>query len=141
MAEIIAQAIREEGVDCQLKQVQEVDSRELLDYDCILIGSPTYYGSMAYEVKKLLDESVQFHKKLDGKIGGAFSSSANLAGGNETTILDILNAMLIHGMIVQGNPSGDHYGPVSIGKPDARAESNCKEYGRRVARLVKRLKG
>lgn len=106
-----------------------------------MIGSPTYYGSMAWEIKKLLDESVQFHGKLDGKIGGAFSSSANVAGGNETTILDILNAMLIHGMIVEGNPSGDHYGPVSLGKPDARAESNCKKYAKRIAQLIKKVSG
>ena len=44
---------------------------------------------------------------------------------NETTILDILNAFLIHGMIIQGDPQGDHYGPVAIGSPDARRTKEC----------------
>ena len=96
---------------------------------------------MASEVKRLLDESVSFHGSLDGKVGGAFSSSANIGGGNETAILDILNAMLIHGMIIQGDPSGDHYGPVSINKPDKRVEAQCQRYGKRIAKLIKRVKG
>ncbi|MBU4140306.1 MAG: flavodoxin family protein, partial [Candidatus Omnitrophica bacterium] len=100
---------------------------------------PTYYGSMAYQIKQLLDESVEFHGELAGKVGAAFSSSANVGGGNETTILDIICAMLIHGMIVQGDSSGDHYGPVAIGAPDARASKQCKRLGQRVAELVKKL--
>jgi NAD(P)H dehydrogenase (quinone) len=78
---------------------------------------------------------------LDGRVGAAFSSSANIGGGNETTILDILNAMLIHGMMVQGDPQGDHYGPVAIGAPDARATRECLRLGSRVAKLVKRISG
>jgi len=96
---------------------------------------------MAAEIKKLLDDSVKFHGKLEGKVGAAFASSANVGGGNETTILDILNAMLIHGMIVQGDWQGDHYGPVAIGAPDARANKECLRMGSRIARLVKRIKG
>jgi multimeric flavodoxin WrbA len=69
-------------------------------------GSPTYYGTMAWELKKLLDESVKFHGKLRGKVGGAFTSSANVGGGNETTVLDILKALLIHGMVVARRPPG-----------------------------------
>ena len=79
-------------------------------------------------------------KKMAELIGGAFSSAANIGGGNETTILSILQAMLIHGMIVQGNPKGDHYGPVSIGSPDERVKKQCRELGQRVASLVKKLK-
>ena len=138
MAEIITSSIKANGVDCDLKKAEEVESKDLLNYDAVLIGSPTYYGSMAAEIKKLLDLSVQFHGKLDGKIGGAFSSAANVGGGNETTISGIINAMLIHGMIVQGDYKGDHYGPVSIGRPDARAEANCLRFGERIAALVKR---
>ncbi len=141
MAEVIADAIQKEGVECDLKSTSEIDANKLLDYDAIIIGSPTYYGTMAAEIKALLDESVNFHGRLDGKIGGAFSSSANVGGGNETTVLDIINAMLIHGMIIQGDPKGDHYGPVSIGSPDGRAISNCKRFGKRMAELIKKIKG
>ncbi len=141
MAESIAGAIEKEGLEVTVRDVRQVKPEELLKCDGLVIGSPTYYGSMAGEIKKLLDETVKFHGKLDGKIGAAFSSSANIAGGNETTILDILNAMLIHGMIIQGDPQGDHYGPVAIGAPDARASKECLRRGARFAKLVKKISG
>jgi NAD(P)H dehydrogenase (quinone) len=139
MAESIVEGIKKEGIDVVMKAVSEVDVDELLKYEAIVIGSPTYYGTMSAEIKRLLDDSVKFHGKLDGKIGAAFASSANIAGGNETTILDILNAMLIHGMIIHGDPQGDHYGPVAIGAPDARSVKECVRLGSRVAKLVKKL--
>ena len=139
MAGLVAEGVKSEGVDVELKNVEEVKARELLKADGIIIGSPTYYGSMAYQIKQLLDESVEFHGDLAGRVGAAFSSSANVGGGNETTILDIICAMLIHGMIVQGDSNGDHYGPVAIGAPDARASKQCKRLGQRVAKLVKKL--
>ena len=139
MAKLISEGIQAEGVDVVVKRVQETGVDELLQYDGIVAGSPTYYGSMAWELKKLFDESVKFHGKLDGKVGAAFSSAANIGGGNETTILDIVNAMLIHGMVVQGDPSGDHYGRVSIGAPDSRVEEQCRRAGQRIARLVRKL--
>lgn len=141
MAELVVEGIKKEEVETVLKDVKDVDADELLKYDAVVIGSPTYYGTMSSEIKKLLDDSVKFHGRLEGKVGAAFASSANVAGGNETTILDILNAMLIHGMIIQGDPQGDHYGAVAIGAPDARATKECVRLGSRVARLVKKISG
>ncbi|MGC8863439.1 MAG: flavodoxin family protein [Armatimonadota bacterium] len=141
MAKLIEEGVKAGGVEALTKRVQDTTAEELLEYDGIVAGSPTYYGSMAWELKKLFDESVRFHGKLDGKVGAAFSSAANIGGGNETTILDILNAMLIHGMIVQGDPQGDHYGRVSINAPDERVETQCRRTGERVAALVKKLAG
>jgi NAD(P)H dehydrogenase (quinone) len=138
MAESIVEGVNKESTEVVIKAVKDVQVDELLKYEAIIIGSPTYYGTMAAEIKKLLDDSVKFHGKLDGKIGAAFSSSANIAGGNETTILDILHAMLIHGMIIQGDPLGDHYGPVAIGEPDTRAARECVRLGSRIAQLVKK---
>lgn len=139
MAQIVAQGAQEEKVDVELKDVGKIHAEDLLNTDGIIIGSPTYYGLPAAPIKKLLDESVEYHGELEGKIGGAFSSSANIGGGNETTILAILQAFLIHGMIIQGTSSGDHYGPVSIGAPDKRSEKQCKALGRRVAQLALKL--
>lgn len=141
MAEHIAESIRSENVEVEVRDVNNIKADILLEYDAIIVGSPTYYGSMAGGIKKFFDESVKFHGKLDGKVGAAFSSSGQVGGGNETTILNILNAMLIHGMIVQGDWQGDHYGPVSIGFPDDRAEKMCIRMGKRIAQLVKKLKG
>ncbi len=139
MAKSIVEGIEKEGVEPVIKAVKDVDVNELLKYEGIIIGSPTYYGTVAAEIKKLLDESVKLHGKLDGKVGAAFSSSANIAGGNETTILGILNAMLIHGMIIQGDPLGDHYGPVAIGEPDDRSVRECVRLGSRVAKLLSKI--
>lgn len=140
MAKLVEEGIKQEGLAVETKKVEEVELEELLEVDGIIIGSPTYYGSMATPIKELLDKSVAFHGKLEGKVGAAFSSSANIGGGNETTITDILKAFLIHGMIIQGDPQGGHYGVVSIGAPDSRVESQCKRLGERVARLVKKIK-
>jgi NAD(P)H dehydrogenase (quinone) len=139
MAEEIAEGVKKEKVTVELKKAGEVKVDDLLNYEGIIIGSPTYYGTMAYPIKKLLDDSVKFHGKLEGRVGAAFTSSANIGGGNETTILDILNAMLIHGMVIRGDSQGDHYGPVAIGAPDARALKQCRRLGERVARLAKQL--
>ena len=139
MAELVAEGARGAGADVDLEKVAETQAQGLLGYDGIIAGAPTYYGLMSAELKRLFDESVQFHGQLAGKVGGAFSSSANIGGGNETTILSILQAMLIHGMVVQGTASGDHYGPVAIGAPDDRAAEQCRSLGRRVAELADRL--
>jgi len=142
MAEAVAQGAGGiEGAVVDVRPVEETKPTDLLEYDGILLGSPTYYGSMAAELKQLLDESVAFHGRLAGKVGGAFSSSANVGGGNETTVLDLLKAMLIHGMIVQGSAQGDHYGPVAIGDVDARSGGECRKLGRIVAELAVKLHG
>jgi len=140
MAELISEGIKKEEVEAAVRDVKDVTPEDLLKCDGLVIGSPTYYGSMSAEIKKLLDDSVKFHGKLDGICGAAFSSSANIAGGNETTILDILNAFLIHGMIIQGDFQGDHYGPVAIGAPDARSQKECLRMGSRFAKLIKKCR-
>jgi NAD(P)H dehydrogenase (quinone) len=139
MAETIADAMKQAKLPTKCKSVDEVKVDDLLSTDAIVVGSPTYYGRMAAPIAQLFDDSVSKHGKLDGKIGAAFSSSANIGGGNETTIVSIINMMLIHGMTVQGDPQGDHYGPVSIGKPDDRVISQCRRRGQRIAELAKKL--
>lgn len=140
MANIIYKVIKEEDIDVICKKADSISIDELLNYDGIIFGSPTYYGSMAWQIKKILDESVKYHGQLEGKIGAAFSSAANIGGGNETTILDILHAFLIHGMIVKGFSDGDHYGPISIGRPDERVEKQCTKLGKEISVLAKKIK-
>jgi NAD(P)H dehydrogenase (quinone) len=141
MAQIIAKAMNDGGLQTECKSVDKVKADDLPGYDAIVMGSPTYYGQMASPLKQLIDETVSRHGDLDGKVGGAFTSAANIGGGNETTIVGIIEGMLIAGMIVQGDPQGDHYGPVSIGKPDKRVRKQCTRRGQRIADLTKRLLG
>lgn len=140
MAEEIAKAAEAAGAKVDLLNVEQIDYKTLPDYDCLVMGSPTYYGQMAAEVKELFDKSVKVHGKLAGRLGGAFASSGRRAGGNETTVLSILNAWLVHGMLVSGTPGSDHYGPVSVGAPDKDALKSCAEYGGRLVEQAKLLR-
>ena len=139
MAEYVAQGVKDAGAEVILKAVKDVKVEEMLDADGIILGSPTYYGHSAGILRSFLDESVKLHGKLAGKVGGAFASSANIGGGNETTVLDIIHALLIHGMIVAGESKGDHYGPVAIGKPDEKVRKRCLILGKSVAELAEKL--
>jgi NAD(P)H dehydrogenase (quinone) len=139
MADLVTEGVRESGAAVTVKSVDKASVDELPAYDGIIMGSPVYFGTMAAELKKFLDDSIKYHGDLTGKVGGAFASSGGVAGGNETTILDILKALLIHGMIVPGNVHGDHYGPVAVGAPDARSEKQCRILGKLVGDLCLRL--
>jgi NAD(P)H dehydrogenase (quinone) len=139
MAETIAAAMSAAGLDTECRPVEKVQSDDLVGYDAIVLGSPCYYGQMAAPMKQLIDDLVSRHGQLNGKVGAAFASSANVGGGSETTAMGIIQAMLIAGMIVQGDPQGAHYGPLSVGRPDEKAKQQCERRGQRVADLTKRL--
>lgn len=143
MAEKVAEGATNSDVETEvdLKYIEDVDIDSLLDYDAFVVGSPTYYGNAAAEIKEFIDKSIAHHGDLEGMVAGAFSSSANAGGGNETTIISLLQNLLVHGMIVQGMPDGDHYGPIVIGNPEEEELQQCKRYGRRIAELVEKVKG
>lgn len=128
-----------EGVEAVSKKVDDASVDDLERADGIIIGSPTFYGLMSGKVKLLIDKSVKIHGKLAGKVGGAFTSSGGAASGAETTLLSILEAMLIHGMVVQGRHDHEHYGAAALGAPDKKAVESCRELGRRVASLALKL--
>ncbi len=141
MALAVAEGAREiKGVTVDVKKVDKTTVEDLLGADGIVMGSPTYYGLMSAKLKALFDESVKIHGKLEGKVGAAFTSSGRTATGAETTILSILQAMLVHGMIVQGRANDKHYGAAAVGSPRERDLKTCKVLGKRVANLIKKLK-
>jgi len=141
MAQLVADGAEAAGADVKLRTPDDTTLEDLQEADAILLGSPTYYGHSAAAMRALLERSVRLHGKLEGKVGGAFSSSHNIGGGNETTVLDLIHALLIHGMIVQGFADGDHYGPVSIGAPDERVSEQARRFGEKNARLAAKLTG
>jgi len=141
MAFAVAEGAKQiKGVEVIVKRVDQTRVKDLSKADGIIMGSPTYYGQMSARLKALIDESVKIHGKLEGKIGAAFTSSGGTATGAETTILSILQAMLVHGMIVQGRADNKHYGAAAVGSPRKKGLESCKELGKRVASLVVRLK-
>jgi NAD(P)H dehydrogenase (quinone) len=122
-----------------VKPVDQCAVDDLLAADAIIMGTPVYYGTMAAELKKLIDDSVTHHGDLVGKVGGAFATCGTTGGGAETAVLDILKAWLIHGMIIQGEALGSHYGPVCVGAPDQHAREECLKLGKAVATLALKL--
>jgi NAD(P)H dehydrogenase (quinone) len=127
------------GVEVTVKKAEQTSPDDLLGADAIIMGSPTYFGQMSAKLKALIDESIKVHKKLGGKVGAAFTSSGGTASGAETTLLSILQAMLIHGMVVSGNAAGRHYGVAVSGAPKTQDLESCEELGRKVATLAKKL--
>lgn len=141
MASAVAEGAKMvKGVKVVVKNVDRVCNEDFVNADGIVLGSPTYYGMMSGKLKTLIDNSVKIHGKLDGKVGAAFTSSGGVASGAETTLLSILQAMLIHGMIVHGRTDAKHYGAASVGSPKKKDFESCKDVGKRVADLVTKLK-
>jgi NAD(P)H dehydrogenase (quinone) len=146
--EALARAVAEgvgqvEGVECLVRKASEVTQDDLVSSDGVIAGSPVYFGTMAAELKQVIDRFVHVRNRMENKVGAAFATSADPSGGKETTILSILQAMLIYGMIVVGDPmdATGHYGAACVERPDAAAAANGAKLGRRVAELVKRLAG
>jgi NAD(P)H dehydrogenase (quinone) len=137
MAHAVAEGVKEvKSVKVKVKRVDKATLNDLLDADGIIMGSPTYFGQMSDRLKEYVDESVKIYGKLKGKVGAAFTSAGGTATGAETTILSILQAMLIHGMIVQGRHNAQHYGAAAVRAPNKREIESCRDLGRRVASLV-----
>jgi NAD(P)H dehydrogenase (quinone) len=137
MADAVAEGVRKvEGASVVVMNVDKAKLDDLLAADAIILGSPTYYGNMSGRMKELIDQTFNIHGKLKGKVGGAFTSSGGTACGAETTLLAMLQAMLVHGMIVQGRPDDKHYGATALEEPDEQAIGYCTELGGRVAGLA-----
>jgi len=142
IARAMAAGAREvKGSNVKLKPIRATTLRDLKWADAIILGSPTYYGDMAADVKNLFDRSVAIHGSLQGRVGGAFTSSGGVASGAETTLLSMIQAMLVHGMIVSGHSEGQHYGVAIVGAPNARQSKFCKRRGKQVAELAAKLAG
>lgn len=139
MAKMIVENLAQKGVSVDLKKVEEISVDSLPEYDGYIIGSPNYFGSMAAEVKKFIDESVKYYRKIEGKLVSAFTSTGMIGGGGETVCLDILKAFLIHGCICLGFTRLGHYGPVSIGKPDERIKKEIQEMTDKYVEILNRI--
>jgi len=142
MAKAVAKgAGKVKGTEVVLLKVDKAKMGDLTGSDGIVIGSPTYYGNMSGKMKTFIDRSFAVHGKLVGRAGGAFTSSGDTACGAETTLLSILKAMMIHGMVIQGRCENKHYGPTAVEAPNKDELALCEELGKRVANLASALRG
>jgi NAD(P)H dehydrogenase (quinone) len=135
MANAVAEGARGTGATVDLKRVPETVPEEIarqayfkLDqaapvakiedleqYDAILIGAPTRFGRMPSQLAAFLDQAGGLWARgaLNGKVGGAFTSSATQHGGNETTLFSIITNLLHFGMTIVGLPYS-HQGQMTI---------------------------
>ena len=142
LADRIAEGVESiSGAKALLKSTQEVKKEDFVDSAGIIAGSPVYFGAMAWDLKRVFDEYVVIRKKMEDKVGAAFATSGDPSGGKETTIISIIQCLLIYGMIVVGDPmdATGHYGVACVGAPDEKISENGRKLGRRVAELCKKL--
>jgi NAD(P)H dehydrogenase (quinone) len=143
LAEAIAAGVGSaEDVEAVLKTTEEVTKEDFLRSDGIIAGSPVYFGGMAAELKGVFDRFVTVRQKMGNKIGAAFTTSGDQSGGKETTMFSIIQALMIYGMIIAGDPldATGHYGVSCTGTPDEKTLENARKLGKRVALLAKKLK-
>ncbi len=142
LAETILKGVESvDGVKGVLKHTDDVTKEDFVSSNGVIAGSPVYFGVMAAQLKKIFDEFVGVRKKMEGKVGAAFATSADPSGGKETTMMSIIQVMLIYGMVIVGDPMSatGHFGTACVGAPDRGSLENGMKLGRRVAELAKKL--
>ena len=117
LAHEIAAGAREAGASADVKRVPELlspeaakaanyklDQNDFAEYDAIVVGTGTRFGRMSSQMASFLDPAGGLWAKgaLQGKVGGAFASSATQHGGQETTLFTIITNLLHFGMTVVG---------------------------------------
>jgi len=178
MADLIARGIEQSGtIEARVRTVPAVSSNceatepavpaegavyctedDLRHCAGLILGSPTRFGNMAAPLKYFLDSTggLWVSGALINKPAAVFTSSSSLHGGQESTLLSMLNPLLHHGMVVCGLPyslpdlntttsGGTPYGPShhagpNSDQPISEAESRlCLALGQRIAELACRL--
>jgi NAD(P)H dehydrogenase (quinone) len=142
MASAVVEGVRSlASAECIMKTAAEVTNADWVDADAIIVGSPTYFGQMATEVKAVIDATAEVYGQLEGKVGAAFTTSGGAGCGHELTNMSILTAMLVSGMVVEGTTKGPHFGPFAVGKPGEAELAEARAMGMRVVRLAQKLFG
>ena len=126
MAQAVAEGARSAGATVDIKRVPETVSEEiakkahfkldqaapvatvndLTNYDAIIVGCPTRYGRMVSQMASFLDQTggLWASGALNGKVGGAFTSTATQHGGQEVTLFSIITNLMHLGLTIVGLP-------------------------------------
>ncbi len=135
MANAVAEGARAAGAQVDVKRVPETVPEEIargahfkLDqaapiatvaelehYDAIIVGTGTRFGRISSQMAAFLDQAGGLWARgaLNGKVGGAFTSTASQHGGQETTLFSIITNLLHFGMTVVGLPYS-HQGQMGV---------------------------
>ncbi len=141
LAQNIARGVEAGGGEAVIRTTADVTRDDFLEAAGVIAGSPVYFGVMAAELKRIFDEFVSTRRRMENKVGAAFATGGHPTGGKETTIISIIQCMLIYGMIIAGDPmdASGHYGVGCVGAPDDTAAGDGFQLGQRVAGLCARL--
>ena len=131
-------------------------------YDAIIVGAPTRFGRMPSQMAAFWDTAGPLWATgaLNGKVGGAFSSTATQHGGQETTLFSIITNLLHFGLTIVGLnygfagqmgvkevTGGSPYGATTITDgdgsrlPSANELAGARYQGRTIAETAKKLHG
>jgi multimeric flavodoxin WrbA len=160
----IAQSVAE-GANAQLiaidadGNITESDWAALDSADAILMGSPTYMGSVSWQFKKFADASSKqwMSGAWKDKVAGGFTISANLSGDKLSTLQYFITLSMQLGMVWVGqaipndgnlNRLGSSSGLMTQVGPTSPAADipkgdldTAKAYGARVAQMAAKLRG
>lgn len=126
MAKAVAEGARSTGATVDIKRVPELvpeavakasyykldqeapiaKVEDLEQYDAIIVGTGTRFGRMSSQMANFLDQAGGLWARgaLNGKVGGAFTSTATQHGGQEVTLFSILTNLMHFGLITVGLP-------------------------------------
>jgi len=162
--QFIAQSVAK-GANAQLVaidadgNVTESDWAVLDAADAIIMGSPTYMGTVSWQFKKFADATSKrwFTSAWKDKVAGGFTVSANLSGDKLSTLQYFITLAMQNGMIWVGQPAlndgtinrlGSNSGLMAQVGPTSPASDipqgdldTAKAYGQRVAEVASKLRG
>ena len=97
----------------QVAPIAKID--ELTDYDAIVVGTGTRFGRMSSPMAAFLEQGGGLWARgaLNGKVGGAFTSTATQHGGQEQTLFSIITNLMHFGMVIVGLPYS-HQGQMTL---------------------------
>jgi NAD(P)H dehydrogenase (quinone) len=135
MASAIAEGARAAGATVDIKRVPETVPEaiakgshfkldqaapiavpaDLAHYDAIVVGAPTRFGRMPSAMGSFWEQAggLWAAGALNGKVGGAFTSTATQHGGNEMTLFSIITNLMHFGMVIVGLPYS-HSGQMTL---------------------------
>jgi NAD(P)H dehydrogenase (quinone) len=131
MASHIARGAETTGVNAILKKVEDCTINDLAQADGIAVGSPTYYSNIAWQIKRLMDDTIlTFYSKghsLRNKVCSCFTSTGAYDDGKECLrMLELafgfaLKMKIVPGIILESKDI------------DEGNLSACYEYGQKIA--------
>jgi NAD(P)H dehydrogenase (quinone) len=127
------------------KDVPVAVVEDLMNYDAIIVGSPTRFGRLASPVAGFLEQAGEIANRgaLQGKVGGAFASPTSPDGGQEAASMSIITNLLHFGMVVVGPPYSATTVADSTGQrhPSPLDLEGARRLGRLIARTAEKLSG